>query len=67
MVPQEYHDLLPTFEKGEKTSLSLHRPGIDLEINMEEGTGLSDQKIYLLGPEELEIVQECIKTNQDRG
>ena len=37
MVPQEYHDLLPAFEKGEKTSLPPHRPGIDLEINMEEG------------------------------
>ena len=24
MVPQEYHDLLPAFEKGEKTSLPPH-------------------------------------------
>ena len=49
LVPKEYHDLLSAFEKGEKTSLPPHRPGIDLEINMEEGKGLPDQKIYPLG------------------
>ena len=67
LVPQEYHELLPAFEKGQKTSLPPHRPGIDLEINMEEGKGLPDQKIYPPGAEELETVQEYIQTNQDRG
>ena len=67
MVPPEYHDLLPAFEKGEKTNLPPHRPGIALEITMEEGKGLSDQKIYPLGAEELETLQEYIQTNLDRG
>ena len=67
LVPKEYHDLLPAFEKGEKTSLPPHRPGIDLEINMEEGKGLPDQKIYPLGAEELETVQEYIRKNEARG
>ena len=67
LVPEEYHDLLQTFEKGEKTGLPPHRPGIDLEINIEEGKGLPDQKIYPLGAEELETVQEYIKKNQARG
>ena len=58
LVPEEYHDMLQAFEKGEKTGLPPHRPGIDLEINMEEGKGLPDQKIYPLGAEELETVQE---------
>ena len=66
-VPKEYHDLLPAFEKREKTSLPPDRPGIDLEINMEEGKGLPDQKIYLLGAEELETVQEYIRKNKARG
>ena len=48
LVPQEYHDLLPAFENGETTSMSLHRPGINLEIKMEEGKGLPNQKIYPL-------------------
>ena len=64
LVPKEYHDLLPAFEKGEKTSLPPHRPGIDLEINMEEGTGLHDQKIYPLGAEELETVQKYSRKNE---
>ena len=67
LVPKEYHDLLPAFEKGEKTSLPPHRPGIDLEINMEEEKGLPDQKIYPLGAEELETVPEYIKKNEARG
>ena len=46
LVPKEYHDLLQAFEKGEKTVLPPHRPGIHLEINLEEGKGLPDQKIY---------------------
>ena len=67
LVPEEYHDLLQAFEKGEKTSLPPHRPGIDLEINMEEGKGLPEQKIYPLGAEELETVQEYINKNEARG
>ena len=53
--------------KAKKTSLPLHTPGINPEINMKKGNGLFNQKIYPLGAEELETVQECIKTNQDRG
>ena len=64
LVPKEYHDLLAGFEKGEKTSLPPHRPGIDLEINIEQGKSLPDQKIYPLGAEELETVQEYIRKNE---
>ena len=67
LVPKEYYDLLPAFEKGEKTSLPPHRPGIDLEINMEEGKALPDQKILPLGAEELETVQEYIRKNEAPG
>ena len=67
LVLKEYHDLLPAFEKGEKTSLPPHRPGIDLEINMEDGKGLPEQKIYPLRVEEPEAVQEYIRKNKARG
>ena len=67
LVPLEYQDLLPAFEKGEKTDLPPHGAGIDLEITMDKGKGLPDQKIYPLGAEELETVQEYIQTNLDRG
>ena len=67
LVPEEYHDLFRALEKREKTGLPPHRPGIDLEINMEEGKDLPDQKIYPLGAEELETVQDYINKNQARG
>jgi len=35
-VPREYHHLLDVFEKGEKMTVSPHRPGLDLGIDLEE-------------------------------
>jgi len=34
-VPQEYHHRLDVFEKGEKTTIPPHPPGIDLGIDLE--------------------------------
>jgi len=48
-VPQEYHHLLDVFEKGEKTTVLPHRPGIDLGIDLEEGKTVPIKKIYALG------------------
>ena len=67
LVPNEYYDLLPALEKGEKSSLPPHRPGIDLEINMDAGKGLPKEKMYLLRAEELERVQEYIPKNEALG
>jgi len=47
-VPQEYHHLLDVFEKGEKTKVPPHRPGIDLGIVLEEGKTVPINKIYAL-------------------
>jgi len=54
MVPQEYHGYLDVFEEEEKTRLPPHRPGVDLDIKLEEGQGLPVKKIYALSQEELE-------------
>jgi len=45
MVPQEYHGYMDVFEEGEKTKLPPHRPGVDLDIKLEEGQGLRVKKI----------------------
>jgi len=47
-VPQEYHHLVAVFEKGEKTTVPPHRPGIDLGIDLEEGKTVPIKKIYAL-------------------
>jgi len=40
IVPLEYHGYLDVFEAEEKTELTPHRPGVDVEIKLEEGQGL---------------------------
>ena len=37
IVSREYHSMLDVFEKGEKTTVPPHRPGVDLGIELEKG------------------------------
>jgi len=66
-VSQEYHDLLDVFEKGEKTTVPPHRPGIDLGIDLEEGEMVPIKKIYAFCYDELEQLHQYIKQNEGRG
>jgi len=66
-VPQEYHYLLDVFEKGEKTIVPRHRPGIDLGIDLQEGTTVPIKKIYALSYDQLEELHRYIKQNESRG
>jgi len=56
MVPPEYHGYLDVFGEEEKTKLPPHRPGVDLDIKLEEGQGLPVKKIYALSQDELEEI-----------
>jgi len=67
MVPREYHHLLDVFEKGEKTTVPPHQPGIDLVIDLEEGRTVPIKKIYALSYDQLEELYRYIKHNEDRG
>ena len=67
MVPQEYHGYLDEFEEEEKTKLRPHRPGVDLDMKLEEGQGLPVNKIYALSQDELEELWKYIKQNEERG
>jgi len=53
-VPREYHHLLDVFEKGEKTRVPPHQPGINLGIDLEEGKTVPIKKIYALSYNQLE-------------
>jgi len=66
-VPREYHHLLDVFEKGEKTTVPSHRPGIDLEIDLEKGKTVPIKKIYALSYDQLQELHRYIKQNADRG
>ena len=67
MIPRKYHHLLDVFEEEEKTELPLHRPRLDLNIELEEGQGLPRKKIYALSEEELKELHEYIEQNEARG
>jgi len=66
-VPQEYHHMLDVFKKGEKKTVPLHRPGIDLGIDLEEGKTLPIKKIDALSYDQLEELHRYIKPNENRG
>jgi len=55
------------FEKGEKTTVPPHRPGIDLGIDLEEGKTVPIKKIYALSYDQLEELHRYIKQNESRG
>ena len=42
------------FEKGERTRVPLHGPGIDLVIDLEKGKRVPIKKIYTLSYDQLE-------------
>jgi len=67
MVPQEYHGYLEVSEEEEKTKLPPHRPGVDLDIKLEEGQGLPVKKIYALSQDDLEELWNYIKQNEEQG
>jgi len=54
-------------EKGEKTTVPPHQPGIDLGIDLEKGKTLPIKKIYALSYDQLEELHRYIKQNEDRG
>jgi len=64
-VSQEYHHLLDVFEKGEKTTVPPHGPGIDLGIDLEEGKTVPIKKIYALSYDQLEELHRFIKQNEN--
>jgi len=66
-VPQEYHHLLEVFDKGERTRVAPHRPGIDPGIDLEGGKTVPIKKIYALSYDQLEELHQYIKENEDQG
>jgi len=60
-VPREYHHLVDVFEKGERTTVPPHRPGIDLAIDLEEAKTVPIKKIYALSYDQLQELHRYIK------
>ena len=56
----EYNHILDVFEKGEKTTVPLHRPGVDLEIELDKGKEVPIKKIYTLSYDQIEELHRYI-------
>ena len=67
IVPQEYHHILDVFEKGEKTTLPPHIPGIDLRNDLEEGKTVPLNKIYALSYDQIVELHQYLKQNKHQG
>jgi len=65
-VPREYYPVLDVFEKGGKTRVPPHRPGIDLGIDLEEGKTVPIKKIYALSYDKLQELHRYMKQNENR-
>ena len=59
--------MLEVFEKGEKTTVPPHRPGVDLGIELEKGKEVPIKKIYSLSYDQIEELHRYIKQNKARG
>ena len=59
--------MLEVFEKGEKTTVPLHRPGVDLGIELEKGKEVPIKKIYPLSYDQIEELHRHIKQNKAKG
>ena len=66
-VPHDYHHVPEVFEKGEKTTVPPHGPGIDLGIDLEERKTVTIKKIYAFTYDQLEELHRYSKENEDRG
>ena len=66
-VPREYHDLLQAFSPRSANKLAPHRPGIDLEIQLEEGKVPPTRPMIPLSGKEKLALEEWIKTELEKG
>ena len=67
IVPREYHHMLDVFEKGEKTTVPPHRPGVDLGIELEKGNEVPIKKIYPVSYDLIEELHRYIIQNKAQG
>ena len=59
--------MLDVFEKGEKTTIPPHRPGVDIGIELEKGKEVPTKKLYPLSYDQIEELHRYIKHNEARG
>jgi len=67
IVPEQYHEFLPRFEKVLADCLPPHRPGIDHEVCLKEGETLTWGPRYSMSRAELVVLKEWLEDNMSKG
>jgi hypothetical protein len=62
-VPEQYHELLPLFNKILADRLPPHRPGIDHEVRLKEGETPTWGPLYSMSRAELIVLKEWLEEN----
>ena len=53
--------MLDVFEKGEKTTVPWHRPGVNLGVELKKGKEVPIKKIYPMSYDQIEELHRYIK------
>jgi hypothetical protein len=67
IVPKQYHEFLPLFNKVSADRLPPHRPGIDHEVWLKEGEIPTWGPLYSMSRAELVVLKEQLEENMSKG
>jgi hypothetical protein len=67
IVPEQYHEFLPLFNKVLADRLPLHRPGMDDEVRLKDGKTPTWGLLYSMSRAELVILKEWLEENMSKG
>lgn len=67
LVPQKFHEYLDVFSREKAEQLPPHRPGVDHEIQLQEGKEAPYFKSRNMSPQELTAVKKYIDDEQAKG
>jgi len=67
VIPEQYHEFLPLFNKVLADRLPPHRPGIDHEVRLEDGETPTWGPLYSMSRTELIVLKEWLEKNMSKG
>jgi len=67
IIPEQYHEFLPLFNKVLADRLPPHRPGIDHEVRLQDGETPTWGPLYSMSRAELIVLKEWLEENMSKG
>jgi hypothetical protein len=66
-LPEQYHDLAPAFSRKDAVSLPPRRPGINLEIDLQDGAKAPYRKHYPASSLDNDTIKKWLDTQLENG